>query len=123
MKLGLDQDPVLSFLACESGRTVEDMSLTMSWEDLRKKIIRWEAFMKTQGKRASSHYGFIEFDIMKDIYLARTQLDKTPTIDSTGKVNQEWLNSLKNFAKENKASALAPAVQELLKKYGKRNKF
>lgn len=116
--LGIPIDPVTAFAAEESKTpVVSDMVLLMSWDELRQKIIRWESFLYKNLKKPEENPAWIEFDVMKSIYLGESQLDNSRSVNEDGKVNKEWIASLNTFVKTNKDSRLAPQVKALLKKY------
>jgi hypothetical protein len=127
---GGEQSELARFLAEESKkRWGEDGALTITWEELRHKIINYENFaLKHQSLPETK--SVIEHELYRFVSFYLLGIDNTPAYDlyglnvgskqGTGKIDPELLKSYENFLKLNKDSRFYPLIRDvcnILKKH------
>ncbi len=102
-------------------RLGEDAGLLISWEDLRKRIIRWEQFTHAYPNLLETEKE-IKPKLHKLLILYLTGIDNTPAYDlwKSGEIKFTLRKSYETFLKENNISsyyALINSVYNILKKH------
>lgn len=112
----------IEFMKSEDKRIVIDGGLQISWEDLRKKLLRFEKFAGDYPNLKETQE-IIEPKIKWLFAVYIDGLDNTPAFDwETQKLNSGLKNSYEFFLKENKKSKFFETLQKYYKILEK-NKF
>ena len=106
-------------------RLAQDAALTVSWDELRQRIIRWENFAKNHPDLPETER-IIKPQLRRMMQWYLIGIDNTRAYDyddtygGTAKINAELLKSYENFIRENTDSSYFPLIQgvyDILKKY------
>lgn len=91
---------------------VEDGGLLISWDDLRKRIVRWEQFA-VQHPQLPEIEKVVKLDLswMINVYLAG--IDNSPVYGSGGRLDSKLQRSYEVFLKEGTASAYYNVIRDV----------
>lgn len=114
-ELKSDYGAFLIFYADETRYSLGmDANLNLTWDELRKKIIRFEGFAK-QHKQLSEVVSHIKPMIQTMLFFYLEGMDNTPAyrayVGDSGKIDEELKTSYIAFLNENKNSEYYPLIQ------------
>jgi uncharacterized protein (UPF0297 family) len=111
------------FVAKENkARLFNDCGLLISWDDFRKRIIRWERFATTLS--VQEYKKEIENDVQRYLSIYLCGIDNTPAYNwtETGEIDHELLASYRNFLSLNKTSKYQHIISDVYNML-KQNKY